>query len=393
MRAAFDGVEILRRARGYVPDETLLDQHSVRNVLALGSDLKNTFCLLRQNKAIVSQHIGDTSNEKVRSQLEANITLFCQIYQFKPELIAIDSHAGYFTHEVGKRLAAQHQIPYMEVLHHHAHIVSVMAEHHCHEQVIGLALDGIGMGENGQLWGGECLLVDEKHCHYLGGLPAVALPGGDLAAKQPWRNWLAHLHQFVPNWQEIAAQTCADYDWQLLAKAIERNLNSPRISSAGRLFDAVAFGLGITPPQLSWEGEAACQLEVLASQSVLASLPFDKIELPTLMPLNAENKLDLAHFWQAWIALDSSNADKAFIFHYALAEGFARLARQQAQRYHCETIVLSGGVWHNQLLRRLIKEQLAEFKVLSAHQFPMGDGGLSLGQAVISSQFNEIETA
>ena len=388
VRAAFDGVETLRRARGYVPDETLLDQHSASNVLALGSDLKNTFCLLRQNKAIVSQHIGDTSNEKVRSQLEANIALFCQIYQFKPELIAIDSHAGYFTHEVGKRLAAQYQIPYMEVLHHHAHIVSVMAEHHCHEQVIGLALDGIGMGENGQLWGGECLLVDEKHCHYLGGLPAVALPGGDLAAKQPWRNWLSHLHQFMPNWQEIAAQTCANYDWQLLAKAIERNLNSPEISSAGRLFDAVAFGLGITQPQLSWEGEAACQLEVLASQSALANLPFDKIELPTLMPLNAENKLDLAHFWQAWIALDSSNADKAFIFHYALAEGFAHLARQQAQRHQCKTIVLSGGVWHNQLLRRLIKEQLAEFKVLSAHQFPMGDGGLSLGQAVIAAQLS-----
>ena len=388
VRAAFDDVEILRRARGYVPDETLLDHQSAHNVLALGSDLKNTFCLLRQNKAIVSQHIGDTSNEKVRSQLEANIALFCQIYQFKPELIAIDSHAGYFTHEAGKRLAAQYEIPYMEVLHHHAHIVSVMAEHHCHEQVIGLALDGIGMGENGQLWGGECLLVDEKHCHYLGGLPAVALPGGDLAAKQPWRNWLAHLHQFVPNWQEVAAQTCANYDWQLLAKATERNLNSPRISSAGRLFDAVAFGLGITPPQLSWEGEAACQLEVLASQSALASLPFDKRELPTLMPLNAKNKLDLAHFWQAWIALDSSNADKAFIFHYALAEGFAHLARQQAQRHHCETLVLSGGVWHNQLLRRLIKEQLAEFKVLSAHQFPMGDGGLSLGQAVIAAQLS-----
>ena len=385
-RAAFDGIETLRRARGYVPDETLLDQYSPRNVLALGADLKNTFCLLRQNKAIVSQHIGDTSNEKVRSQLEANIALFCQIYQFKPELIAIDSHAGYFTHEVGKRLATQHKIPYVEVLHHHAHIVSVMAEHHCHEQVIGLALDGIGMGENGQLWGGECLLVDEKNCRYLGGLPAVALPGGDLAAKQPWRNWLAHLHQFVPNWQEIAAQTCANYDWQLLAKAIERNLNSPRISSAGRLFDAVAFGLGITQPQLSWEGEAACQLEVLASQSALASLPFDKREIPILMPLNTENKLDLAHFWQAWIALDSSNADKAFIFHYALAEGFAHLASQQAERHPCKTIVLSGGVWHNQLLRRLIKEQLAEFKVLSAHQFPMGDGGLSLGQAVIAAQ-------
>lgn len=112
------------------------------------------------------------------------------------------------------------------------------------------------------------------------------------------------------------------------------------------------------------------------------------------MPINADNKLDLATFWQAWIALNASSADKAFIFHYALAQGLSRLARQQASQYHCNTIVLSGGVWHNQLLRRLVKENLAEFKVLSAHQFPMGDGGLSLGQAVIASfQFNEIETA
>ncbi|EGY34139.1 HypF protein [Aggregatibacter actinomycetemcomitans serotype e str. SC1083] len=392
VRAAFDGTETLRRARGYVPDETLLDQHSPRDVLALGSDLKNTFCLLRQNKAIVSQHIGDTANEKVRSQLEANIALFCQIYQFKPELIAIDAHAGYFTHEVGKRLATQYQIPYVQVLHHHAHIVSVMAEHHCHEQVIGLALDGIGMGENGQLWGGECLLADEKSARYLGGLPAVALPGGDLAAKQPWRNWLAHLQQFVPNWRDIVAQTCADNDWQLLATAIERQLNSPPISSAGRLFDAVAFGLGITPPQLSWEGEAACQLEVLAEQSELARLPLNEINLPTLMPLNSENKLDLAVFWQTWLAFNASAADKAFIFHYALAEGFATLARQQAERHRCKTVVLSGGVWHNRLLRRLTRENLTEFKVLSAHQFPMGDGGLSLGQAVIASQFSESKT-
>ncbi|BAS49380.1 HypF protein [Aggregatibacter actinomycetemcomitans NUM4039] len=392
VRAVFDGTETLRRARGYVPDETLLDHHSPRNVLALGSDLKNTFCLLRQNKAIVSQHIGDTANEKVRSQLEANIALFCQIYQFKPELIAIDAHRGYFTHEVGKQLAAQYQIPYVEVLHHHAHIVSVMAEHHCHEQVIGLALDGIGMGENGQLWGGECLLADEKAVYYLGGLPAVALPGGDLAAKQPWRNWLAHLQQFVPSWRELVAETCADHDWQLLATAIERKINSPLISSAGRFFDAVAFGLDITPPQLSWEGEAACQLEVLAEQSTLARLPLNEIDLPILMPLNNENKFDLAVFWQTWLALNASAADKAFIFHYALAEGFATLARQQAECHCCKTIVLSGGVWHNRLLRRLVRENLAEFNVLSAHQFPMGDGGLSLGQVVIAGQFSESKT-
>ena len=110
------------------------------------------------------------------------------------------------------------------------------------------------------------------------------------------------------------------------------------------------------------------------------------------MPLNSENKLDLAVFWQTWLALNASAADKAFIFHYALAEGFAILARQQAERHGCKTIVLSGGVWHNRLLRRLVRENLAEFNVLSAHQFPMGDGGLSLGQVVIAGQFNESKT-
>ena len=103
------------------------------------------------------------------------------------------------------------------------------------------------MGENGQLWGGECLLVDYQHSQYLGGLPAVALPGGDLAAKQPWRNWLAHLHQFVPQWQEILTKTCTEPNWQILINAIERGLNCPPISSAGRLFDAVAYDLGIAP--------------------------------------------------------------------------------------------------------------------------------------------------
>ena len=117
--------------------------------------------------------------------------------------------------------------------------------------------------------GGECLLVDYQHNQYLGGLPAVALPGGDLAAKQPWRNWLAHLHQFVPQWQEILTKTCTEPNWQILVNAIERGLNCPPISSAGRLFDAVAYALGIAPSIVSWEGEAACHLEALANSSFL----------------------------------------------------------------------------------------------------------------------------
>ena len=387
VRVAFDGLETLRRARGYVPDEIPLETQSTKNVLALGSDLKNTFCLLRHNKAVLSQHIGDTANEQVRSQLSENLELFQNIYQFKPDIIAVDAHPGYFSSSIGKQLAEQQQVTPIEVLHHHAHIVSVMAEHNCNEPVIGLALDGIGMGENGQLWGGECLLVDYQHSQYLGGLPAVALPGGDLAAKQPWRNWLAHLHQFVPQWQEILTKTCTEPNWQILVNAIERGLNCPPISSAGRLFDAVAYALGIAPSIVSWEGEAACHLEALANSSSFAIQPESAVNIPVKMPLIG-NKLDLAYFWQSWLNYHASVEDKAFAFHYALAQGFAELAANQARQHQCRTIVLSGGVMHNQLLRRLLKENLSEFHVLSAHKLPMGDGGLSLGQAVIAMHRN-----
>ena len=387
VRVAFDGLETLRRARGYVPDEIPLETQSTKNVLALGSDLKNTFCLLRHNKAVLSQHIGDTANEQVRSQLSENLELFQNIYQFKPDIIAVDAHPGYFSSSIGKQLAEQQQIPTIEVLHHHAHIVSVMAEYNCNEPVIGLALDGIGMGENGQLWGGECLLVDYQHSQYLGGLPAVALPGGDLAAKQPWRNWLAHLHQFVPQWQDILTQTCVEPNWPILINAIERGLNCPPISSAGRLFDAVAYALGIAPSIVSWEGEAACHLEALANTSSLATQTQSAVNIPVKMPL-IDNKLDLAYFWQSWLNYHAPVEDKAFAFHYALAQGFAELATSQAREHQCRTIVLSGGVMHNQLLRRLLKENLSEFHVLSAHKLPMGDGGLSLGQAVIAMHRN-----
>ena len=387
VRVSFDGVETLRRARGYVPDEMLLKIENTKNILALGSDLKNTFCLLKQNKAVVSQHIGDTANELVQQQLENNIDLFCQIYQFKPDLIAVDAHSGYFSSKTGKNLAQKLSVPYVEVLHHHSHIAAVLAEHHCHEKVIGLALDGIGMGANGQLWGGECLLVDGEQSQHLGGLPAVALPGGDLAATQPWRNWLAHLQKFVSNWRDIAAKTCSGLPWEPLSNAIERNLNSPLISSAGRLFDAVAYGLGIVDDKLSWEGEAACYLEALATQSDFIKDEKNAVNIQVKMPIK-NNQLDLATFWQNWLDYDDSKENKAFIFHYALAKGFAELARQQAKHHNCKTIVLSGGVMHNQLLRRLLKQALAEFNVLSAHQYPMGDGGLSLGQAMITSRLS-----
>lgn len=244
--------------------------------------------------------------------------------------------------------------------------------------VIGLALDGLGYGADGHLWGGECLLVDYVNCEYVGGLPAVALPGGDLASRQPWRNLLAQFQRFVPDWQNLPeAAAIPSPQGEVLARAIARDINAPLASSAGRLFDAVAAALNIVSPTISWEGEAACLLEALAWQS-------SRTVPPVTMPLR-DNQLDLGTFWRQWLAFDAAPAERAYAFHFALAQGFATLARQAAQRFAVDTIAFSGGVLHNRLLRQLLREQLHDFKLLMPQRLPAGDGGLALGQAVIAA--------
>ncbi|HFF1655279.1 TPA: carbamoyltransferase HypF [Providencia rettgeri] len=375
--------EMLRRARGYVPDSVDLPEgfENSPSILGLGADLKNTFCLLRDKSAVLSQHLGDLDDLDIFEQYQSSIDLFESIYRFTPTALVGDMHPNYVSHRFAKQLSAQLDIPFVQVQHHHAHIAAVMVEHGLPrntDKVIGLALDGLGFGDDQRLWGGECLLVDYTSSQYLGGLPAVALPGGEMAARQPWRNLLAHWLQFVPNWQQQSdAIQLLEFPWQGLEKAIERGLNCPTASSAGRLFDAVAAALGICTVQTSWEGEAACQLEALAMNS-------EVMTHPVTMPL-INQRLDLATFWREWCAYQAPKAQRAHAFHVALANGFAQLAKISAQQYGIKTIVLSGGVMHNKLLRNLLMNNLNEFEVLTARQFPMGDGGLALGQVAIAS--------
>ncbi|HEY4469058.1 MAG TPA: carbamoyltransferase HypF [Klebsiella sp.] len=383
LRLNQQGTEMLRRARGYVPDAMELPPGFTAQsaILALGADSKNTFCLLWHDRAVISQHLGSLGDEATRQQQRQLMTLFGEIYGVAPQAIAIDAHPGYLSHQEGKAWARQLAIPWVETLHHHAHLVSCMAEHAWPRgggKVIGLALDGLGYGLEGQLWGGECLLADYQHCERLGGLPAVALPGGDLAARQPWRNLLAQFLRFVPHWQGLPeAAAIVQPQAAMLARAIERQINSPLASSAGRLFDAVAAALQIVPQQISWEGEAACRLEALAQQSP-HHLP------PVTLPLLG-NELDLATFWRQWLGYQASPAQRAYAFHFALAQGFAVMARRATQQYGINTVVLSGGVLHNALLRQLLLQQLQGVRVLLPSRLPAGDGGLALGQALIAA--------
>lgn len=371
--------EMLRRSRGYVPDALVLPPgfKNVPPVLCLGADLKNTFCLVRGEQAVLSQHLGDLSDDGIQMQWREALRLMQNIYDFTPQYVVHDVHPGY----VSSQWASEMNMPTQTVLHHHAHAAACLAEHQWPldgGDVIALTLDGIGMGENGALWGGECLRVNYRECEHLGGLPAVALPGGDLAATQPWRNLLAQCLRFVPEWQNYSeTASVQQQNWSVLARAIERGINAPLASSCGRLFDAVAAALGCAPATLSYEGEAACALEALAASC-------HGVTHPVTMPL-VDNQLDLATFWQQWLNWQAPVNQRAWAFHDALAQGFAALMREQATMRGITTLVFSGGVIHNRLLRARLAHYLADFTLLFPQSLPAGDGGLSLGQGVIAA--------
>ena len=371
--------EMLRRSRGYVPDALALPPgfKDVPPILCLGADLKNTFCLVRGEQAVISQHLGDLSDDGIQNQWREALRLIQNIYDFTPQRIVRDAHPGY----VSSQWASEMNLPTDVVLHHHAHAAACLAEHGWPldgGDVIALTLDGIGIGENGELWGGECLRVNYRECEHLGGLPAVALPGGDLAAKQPWRNLLAQCLRFVSDWQKYPETVALQQqNWNVLARAIERGINAPLASSAGRLFDAVAAALDCAPDSLSYEGEAACTLEALASQCV-------SVAHPVTMSLLG-NQLDLATFWQQWLNWQATPEERAWAFHDALASGFATMMREQAVLRGITTLVFSGGVMHNRLLSTRLAYYLSDFNLLFPQQLPAGDGGLSLGQGVVAA--------
>lgn len=369
-----DGM-MLRRARGFVPDAITLPAgfSAVPAMVCTGADMKNTFCLVRGNQAVLSQHFGDLSDDGVEAQWRSALSMMQQIYAFQPQRVVCDAHPGYHA----RQWAQAQALPIDTVLHHHAHAAACMAENGWPLEggdVIALTLDGIGMGENGALWGGECLRVNYLDCERLGGLPAVALPGGDRAAMQPWRNLLAHCLAFVPGWQQYPeTRDVQRQNWPLLATAIQRGLNAPLASSCGRLFDAVACALGITSENQSYEGEAACRLEALAAQCHDVQHP---------VTLQAEN---LTRFWQQWLNWQAEPCERAWAFHDALAKGLAELVISHARRLGLSTVCFSGGVLHNRLLRARLRHYLSDFTLIFPHHLPSGDGAISFGQAVVAA--------
>ena len=383
---------VLRRGRGYAPAPLALapDFAAAPAVLALGGELKNTFCLLMGRRALLSPHLGDLDEVRTAREFERTLALYQRLFDQRPAALAVDAHPDYYATRLGQEWAARAGLPLIAVQHHAAHIAAVLAEHgwpRTGPAVLGLALDGLGYGDDGTAWGGELLQVDYLGHERLARLKPVALPGGDRAAREPWRNLVAQL-EAAGGWDAAQIRwpglraVCAEHPVAALRQTIARGVNAPLGSSCGRLFDAMAAALGICRARIEYEGQAAIELETWAR-------PHLKTE--TGYPFTVDTKprpytLDPAPLWTA--VLDDLRAGVAperiaARFHLGLAQAWVALAVACAAERGHDTLALSGGVFQNRSLFELVARQAraAGLRVLANAQVPCNDGGLALGQA------------
>jgi hydrogenase maturation protein HypF len=367
--------QFLRRARAYTPRPILLARGGPA-VLALGGSLNNTLCLTRHDEAFVSQHVGDLDNAATCRALEETLGRLAALLEIEPRVIACDLHPDFHSSRVAARLARERGLRLIGVQHHHAHVAAVAAEHRHTGPLLGLALDGVGLGTDGAAWGGELLRVDGARFDRLGHLVPLRLPGGDRAAREPWRMAAAALHA-LGRCGEIS-QRYASPAGAAVARILELGVRSPWTSSCGRWFDAAAALLGIK--QMSaFEGQAAMLLEGVAERHGNAS------PLPRGYTVDAENRLDLRPLI-AYLAEAGEPGQAAAVFHATLAAGLAQWAAAAAARLQIQSVALSGGCFSNRLLAGAVRSQLEAggLRVIEAEQVPPGDGGLSLGQAWVA---------
>ncbi len=391
----------LRRARGYAPVPLLLPKgfEDAPDVLAMGAELKNTFCLLKNGRAVVSQHMGDLEEMAVLRDCLSNINLYEQLFDHLPQTIAIDLHPGYLSSQTGRDWADERGLDLIEVQHHHAHIAACMVEHglpaDC-EDVLGVVLDGLGMGDDGTIWGAEFLQVGYTGFERLARFRPTPMIGAARAVREPWRSAYTQLRQSL-GWRMVV-ETYAGLDvvedlqrrpLKTLDAMADRGLNSPMASSAGRLFDAAAAILGICQDGVSYEGEAAILMEDMATPN------FER-EKANAYPssINEGNAAIIELVWDGlWTALLDDlkgGVDRAIVaarFHQGVVAAVSGVAERLVRQRGLNTVVLSGGVFQNCLILEGVSEVLSQkrLQVLSPRLFPANDGGLSLGQAVVAA--------
>ncbi len=372
---------ILRRARGYAPAPLRLTAPACRHVLAVGAELKSTICLLRGADAFVSHHLGDLEHYPAFQAFEEAIAHYQRLFDVRPASIAHDLHPEY----VSTRWAlANREVEAVSVQHHHAHIVACLADNARGGPAIGVAFDGLGLGSDGTLWGGEFLIADAGGFERVGHLEAVPMPGGEAAIREPWRMAAAYLDRaFDGAPPEIALVTRHAGPWAAVRELARKGVNAPLTSSAGRLFDAVAAVLGVRDV-VAYEGQAAIELEQRADRGEAGSWRIDPVKDAGGFTLNGAELVR-----RAVVDLGDGVPVAAIAgrFHHAMADAVLSgcvLARASSG---LGVVALSGGVFQNALLLARVTSRLegAGFEVLRHRRVPPNDGCVSLGQAVIAA--------
>jgi hydrogenase maturation protein HypF len=371
----------LRRSRGYVPVPVFL-KSPLKPILACGAELKNTVCLTRDEHAFLSQHIGDLENLATYDFFEKTIVHLKRILSIEPEIIAHDLHPDYLSTRYAME---QNHLERIEVQHHHAHIVSCMAENHVAEPVIGLSFDGTGYGSDGSLWGGEVLIAYLDRFERAAYLAQSAMPGGAAAIKEPWRMAVSYLYgvfgkdlfnRRLPFLESLNESKC-----NIIVEMIEKDVNSPKTSSLGRLFDGVAAMMGIRN-HVAFEGQAAMELEMLADASIHDVYEYTWSSEDTVQmdprPIISGVVVDI----EKGVAPSVISGK----FHATLLAMFTDLCGIIRKKTGLSQVALSGGCFQNALLLSGLARSLHDrgFHVLTHEKVPTNDGGIALGQAVIA---------
>lgn len=373
----------LRRSRSYAPYPVSLSFDS-QPTLAVGGELKNTFCLTRDRYAFLSQHIGDMENTEVYESFEQNIEHLSRLFHIQPQVIAYDMHPNYFTTQWALWTQRSNKdIKIIPVQHHHAHIASCMADNKLDDRkLIGLSFDGTGYGTDGAIWGGEVMLASYADFERVAHLEYLLLPGADSATRNPWRIAVGYAESLglditdLPFLESLDSQSVS-----IVRQQVQKKLNAPLTSSMGRLFDAISSLIGIRN-QVTYEAQAAIEMEVLARKFIAEANPY---------PFEIEDGIiRVGELFKHVIQDVRSGQTAGFIgarFHHTVCAMAVDASKCVRQKSGINEVALSGGVWQNQILLDLTRSALLRenFIVYTHRQTPANDGGLALGQAVIAN--------
>jgi len=372
------------------------------DLLAMGGELKATFCLTQGGEAMLSAHHGDLEDAAVFDQFRGSLASYARRFAHAPRALVVDCHPGYLSGKLARERARESRLPLIEVQHHHAHVAACLADNGrplSAPPVLGIVLDGLGWGEDGTIWGGEFLLADYRQAERLGTFKPVAMLGGDRASREPWRNLYAHLMAEM-GWAELSMNFGALEVYRfleskpraLLDGMLRNGINSPEASSCGRLFDAMAAALGVCRERQAYEGEAPQRLEALADPHAVAAED-DSLAYPMSTPRLRGSGLPYLEPLMLWkavlgdLVLETPPGVMSARFHKGLARAIVAMASQLAAGSRFDTVALSGGCFQNRLLFAQVTQRLGDagFKILSHARVPAHDGGLALGQATIAA--------